>query len=37
MELFKTPNILIINLKRFKNNNKYFQSKINTLVKFPIE
>jgi ubiquitin carboxyl-terminal hydrolase 4/11/15 len=32
MEIFNSPNILIIHLKRFKNT-----SKIDTLVKFPLE
>jgi ubiquitin C-terminal hydrolase len=32
MEIYKPPHILIIHLKRFKNN-----SKIDTLVEFPIE
>lgn len=32
MEIFNSPNILIIHLKRFKNN-----TKIDTLVKFPLE
>jgi len=32
MEIFNSPNILIIHLKRFKNN-----SKIDTLVRFPLD
>jgi len=32
MEIYNSPNIFIIHLKRFKNN-----SKIDTLVKFPLE
>ena len=32
MEIFNSPNILIIHLKRFRNN-----SKIDTLVKFPLD
>lgn len=32
MEIFNSPNVLIIHLKRFRNN-----SKIDTLVKFPLD
>ncbi|CAK69659.1 unnamed protein product (macronuclear) [Paramecium tetraurelia] len=37
MEIYKTPKILIFHLKRFKNSNKFFKSKLETLIDFPIE
>lgn len=37
MEIYKTPKILIFHLKRFKNSNKFFKSKLDTLINFPIE
>lgn len=37
MEIYSTSNILIFHLKRFKNSNKYFKSKLEALISFPIE
>ncbi|CAD8175796.1 unnamed protein product [Paramecium octaurelia] len=37
MEIYKTPKILIFHLKRFKNSNKFFKSKLETLIEFPIQ
>ncbi|CAD8072992.1 unnamed protein product [Paramecium sonneborni] len=37
MEIYKTPKILIFHLKRFKNSNKLFKSKLETLIDFPIQ
>lgn len=37
MEIYKTPNVLIIHLKRFKNSNKYFKSKLETPIDFPLD
>ena len=37
LEIYKVPNILIFHLKRFKDSKKYFQSKLNTQVNFPIQ
>lgn len=37
MEIYTTPNILIFHLKRFKSSNKYFKSKLEALIDFPIE
>lgn len=37
MEIYKVPKVLIFHLKRFKNSNKFFKSKLETLIEFPIE
>lgn len=37
MEIYKVPRILIFHLKRFKSSNKYFKSKLESLIQFPIE
>ena len=37
MEIYSTSDILIFHLKRFKNSNKYFKSKLEALIHFPIE
>lgn len=37
MEIYSTSDILIFHLKRFKNSNKYFKSKLEALISFPIE
>jgi len=31
------PKVLIFHLKRFKDSNKYFKSKLQSLVEFPID
>jgi ubiquitin carboxyl-terminal hydrolase 4/11/15 len=36
MTIYKAPKILIFSLKRFKSKNKYFKSKLETHVSFPI-
>lgn len=36
MSIYKAPKILIFSLKRFKSKNKYFKSKLETPVIFPI-
>lgn len=36
MQIYKVPKILVFHLKRFKNSNKFFKSKLETLIKFPI-
>jgi ubiquitin carboxyl-terminal hydrolase 4/11/15 len=36
MEIYSTPKILLFHLKRFKDSQKYFKSKLQTLVEFPI-
>lgn len=37
MSLYKTPKILVLHLKRFKQKLSYYKSKISSLVKFPLE
>jgi len=37
MEIYKTPKILVFHLKRFKNSNKFFKSKLETVIDFPID
>jgi ubiquitin carboxyl-terminal hydrolase 4/11/15 len=37
MQVYITPNILMFHLKRFKDNNKYYKSKLQTVVDFPLE
>ena len=37
MQIYKTPKILVFHLKRFKNSNKFFKSKLETLIDFPID
>lgn len=37
MEIYKVPKILIFHLKRFKNSNKFFKSKLETNVEFPVD
>lgn len=37
MEIYKVPKILIFHLKRFKNSNKFFKSKLETQIEFPVE
>lgn len=37
MEIYTTPKILVFHLKRFKNSSKYFKSKLETLIDFPID
>lgn len=37
MSLYKTPKVLIVHLKRFKQKSSYYKSKIGSLVKFPLE
>lgn len=37
MEIYTTPKILVLHLKRFKNSSKYFKSKLETLIDFPID
>jgi ubiquitin carboxyl-terminal hydrolase 4/11/15 len=37
MEIYTTPKILIFHLKRFKSSNKYFKSKLEALIDFPVD
>lgn len=37
MSLYKTPQVLIIHLKRFKQKSSYTKSKLTSLIKFPME
>lgn len=37
MEIYTTPKILIFHLKRFKSSNKYFKSKLEAQIDFPID
>lgn len=37
MSLYKTPKILILHLKRFKQKSTYSKSKLNSLVNFPFD
>jgi ubiquitin carboxyl-terminal hydrolase 4/11/15 len=36
MSIYKAPETLVFSLKRFKSKNKYFKSKLDTLVTFPV-
>ena len=36
MSIYKAPETLVFSLKRFKSKNKYFKSKLETLVTFPV-
>lgn len=36
MQIYKAPKILMFHLKRFKNSNRYFKSKLETLITFEL-